>query len=136
MGLDSREEKFAGLLAANRRRLAGIARSYARGDAEQDLLQEILLQLWHPPSRGPARQIRLMRSLPWWYLAPILVGTNLAVFLTTRRPVAVMAIVLPLTIIVVAAVFWLNRRTLRQEMLPLRAELDRCLAGLTDEADS
>ena len=41
----SREETFASLLAANRRRLQTIARSYARGE-EQDLLQEILLQLW------------------------------------------------------------------------------------------
>lgn len=42
----SREETFASLLAANRRRLQAIARTYARGEAEQDLLQEILLQLW------------------------------------------------------------------------------------------
>jgi RNA polymerase sigma factor (sigma-70 family) len=42
----SREETFASLLAVNRRRLQAIARTYARGDAEQDLLQEILLQLW------------------------------------------------------------------------------------------
>jgi len=42
----SREETFTSLLAANRRRLQAIARSYARGEAEQDLLQEILLQLW------------------------------------------------------------------------------------------
>lgn len=42
----SREETFAGLLAANRRRLVAIARCYARGEAERDLLQEILLQLW------------------------------------------------------------------------------------------
>jgi RNA polymerase sigma-70 factor (ECF subfamily) len=42
----TREETFAHLLAANRRRLSAIARSYARGEAERDLLQEILLQLW------------------------------------------------------------------------------------------
>jgi RNA polymerase sigma-70 factor, ECF subfamily len=42
----SREETFTSLLAANRRRLQAIARSYARDGAEQDLLQEILLQLW------------------------------------------------------------------------------------------
>lgn len=83
--------------------------------------------------RSLERQIRLMRSLPWWYLAPILVGTNLSVFLTTRRPAAVMAIVFPLTVIVVAAAYWLNRRTLRNEMLPMRAELDRCLAGLGED---
>ena len=42
----SREETFASLLEANRRRLQAIARTYARGDAREDLRQEILLQLW------------------------------------------------------------------------------------------
>ena len=41
-----REETFASLLRTNRRRLQAIARTYARGETEQDLLQEILLQLW------------------------------------------------------------------------------------------
>ena len=82
--------------------------------------------------RSLETQIRLMRSLPWWYLAPILVGTNLGVYLTSQRPAAVMAIVFPLTVIVVAAAYWLTRRELRKELLPLRAELDRCLAGLEE----
>ena len=42
----SREATFATLLSANRRRLEAIARTYARGEGEPDLLQEIRLQLW------------------------------------------------------------------------------------------
>ncbi|MEZ5332542.1 MAG: sigma-70 family RNA polymerase sigma factor [Thermoanaerobaculia bacterium] len=38
--------RFARLVRENRRRLAGIAGSYARGEEVEDLTQEILLQLW------------------------------------------------------------------------------------------
>lgn len=57
----SREETFASLLAANRRRLQAIARSYAWGGAEQDLFQEILLQLWRSLDRFEGRS-----SLDTW----------------------------------------------------------------------
>jgi hypothetical protein len=78
-------------------------------------------------------QIRLLRTLAWWYLAPILVGTNLYVVATSEAPASTMAVVFPITVLVVSAIYWLNRRSLRRELLPLRAELERCLAGL--EAD-
>lgn len=38
--------RFTRLVRENRRRLAGIAGSYARGEEVEDLTQEILLQLW------------------------------------------------------------------------------------------
>jgi RNA polymerase sigma-70 factor (ECF subfamily) len=57
----SREETFASLLAANRKRLQAIARSYAWGGAEQDLFQEILLQLWRSLDRFEGRS-----SLDTW----------------------------------------------------------------------
>jgi RNA polymerase sigma-70 factor (ECF subfamily) len=59
--IPSREETFEGLLTANRRRLQAIARSYARAEAEQDLLQEILLQLWRSLDRFEGRS-----SLDTW----------------------------------------------------------------------
>jgi hypothetical protein len=82
--------------------------------------------------RSLETQIRLMRSLPWWYLAPILVGTNLFVGATSERPASVLAIVFPITVLVVAWTYWVSRRSLRRELLPRRAELDRCLAGLEE----
>ncbi|HXH05295.1 MAG TPA: RNA polymerase sigma factor [Vicinamibacterales bacterium] len=46
---------FADLVARNHRRLAAIARSYARGDAWRDLYQEIVLQLWKTRRRFEGR---------------------------------------------------------------------------------
>ena len=51
--LDKKSE-FEQLIERNRRRLLAIARTYARGDAE-DLLQEILLQVWRSMSRFEER---------------------------------------------------------------------------------
>ena len=40
------------------------------------------------------------------------------------------------TELVLGAVYWLSRRSLRRYTLPLRAELDRCLAGLEEQGGS
>ncbi len=45
-GCEARERLFEDILAANRRRIQAIARSYTRGDDYHDLCQEILLQMW------------------------------------------------------------------------------------------
>jgi hypothetical protein len=44
------------------------------------------------------------------------------------------AAVFPLTVLVVAFAYWVSRRSLRDELLPLRDELDRCLAGLEENS--
>ena len=46
---------FGHLLDRNKRRLVGIARSYAKGDEYQDLYQEILLQIWKSLDRFESR---------------------------------------------------------------------------------
>jgi len=46
---------FADLVRRNHRRLAAIARSYARGEAWRDLYQDILLQLWKTLRRFEGR---------------------------------------------------------------------------------
>lgn len=97
---------------------------------------ESLTEFCRDERRSLETQIRLMRSLPWWCLAPILVGTNLFVAATSRSPAAPLALVFPLTVVVVVAVYWFSRRSLRKDLLPLRAELDRCLAGLEENGGS
>jgi RNA polymerase sigma factor (sigma-70 family) len=42
----TKEKLFQEIVATNQRRIATIARSYARGDEYRDLCQEILLQMW------------------------------------------------------------------------------------------
>ena len=93
---------------------------------------ESLAEFCRAERRSLETQIRLMRSLPWWYLAPILVGTNLFVAATSKSPAAPLALVFPITVVVVVAVYWFSRRSLRKDLLPRRAELDRCLAGLEE----
>lgn len=47
MGVDEAKERlFEDVVAANRRRILAIARSYAHASECQDLCQEILLQMW------------------------------------------------------------------------------------------
>ena len=94
---------------------------------------ESLAEFCRDERRSLETQIRLMRSLPWWYLAPILVGTNLFVAATSESPGAPLALVFPITVLVVGSAYWLSRRSLRRDLLPLRAELDRCLAGLEEQ---
>ncbi len=43
---DAKERLFEDIVAANRRRIETIARSYAHAGEQQDLCQEILLQMW------------------------------------------------------------------------------------------
>jgi RNA polymerase sigma-70 factor (ECF subfamily) len=45
-GNDAKERLFDEVVAANRRRIVAIARSYTRGDEYKDLCQEIMLQMW------------------------------------------------------------------------------------------
>ena len=97
---------------------------------------ENLAEFCRDERRSLETQIRLMRSLPWWYLAPILVGTNLFVAATSESPAAPLAFVFPITVFVLGTAYWLSRRSLRRDLLPLRAELDRCLAGLEEQGGS
>jgi hypothetical protein len=78
-------------------------------------------------------EIRLQRTLAWWYLAPILIGTNLYVFLSSEGSATAMMVVFPITAAVVVGIALATRRSLRRELLSLREELTHCLDEL--EAD-
>ena len=97
---------------------------------------ENLAEFCRDERRSLESQIRLMRSLPWWYLAPTLVGTNLFVAATSKSPADPLFFVFPITVLVLGAAWWFSRRTLRRDLLPVRAELDRCLAGLEEQGGS
>ena len=94
---------------------------------------ESLAEFCRDERRSLDTQIRLMRSLPWWYLAPILVGTNLLVAATSAASLAPL-LVFPITVVVVTATYWLSRRSLKRDLLPRRADLDRCLAGWEEKS--
>ena len=79
------------------------------------------------------REIRLQRSLAWWYLAPIWLGVLLYLASVSDAPVAELAIVLPLATAAIGGVWLATRRSLDRVLRPRRAELTRCLEELGTE---
>lgn len=74
-------------------------------------------------------QIRLLRSVLWWYLGPLAVGVVLFVLGLPSGPVAT---VVTLTIVasLCGVIWWLNRREVRRYLRPRRDELTRLLDEL------
>ena len=75
-------------------------------------------------------EIRLQRTLAWWYLLPIFLGTNLYVLLASRGSFGVPAFFAPLSLALVVGIGIATRRSLRRELHPRRQELVHCLAEL------
>ncbi len=78
-------------------------------------------------------QIRLLQTVLWWYLTPLMVGANLVVFgLAGMRPLTLVFLVATLLLTVV--VYLANIRAVERQLMPLREELDRLIAEFeTDE---
>jgi len=74
-------------------------------------------------------QIRLLRWVALWYVAPILIGVNLFLAGVSHSRLLV-AIYLPLTLAFGAWTVFVNLRAARTDLQPLRDELDRCLREL------
>lgn len=79
------------------------------------------------------RQIRLLRSIIWWYVAPLELGGLLFGWgLTEGTPLAFWPIAVVFLVVAVAAV-WLNRRAVRVELLPVRQQVAELIAALESE---
>ncbi|MGE3316664.1 MAG: hypothetical protein AB7O26_16225, partial [Planctomycetaceae bacterium] len=76
------------------------------------------------------RQIGLLRSVAWWYLAPCLISANV-VFLGFAGFGWVSAGYFVVTMILGWGVYRLNQHAVRKSMRPMREELDALLADLT-----
>lgn len=74
-------------------------------------------------------QIRLQETVLWWYLGPPGVGVALFVLGLDAGPLAT-ALVLGAVVVVYAAVWWMNQRTVRRDLEPRREELQRMLERL------
>jgi hypothetical protein len=74
-------------------------------------------------------QLRLLRSVGWWYLAPLFVGVIL--FLAgARASLTVRLLLIAVTIVAGIALLALNRRTAQRELAPVIARLDDVLHEL------
>jgi len=74
-------------------------------------------------------QIRLLRSVLWWYLAPSVVGSNLFVFgLIGWHAVGVGFLIFSLAL--GAVLYRMNLRAVRIRLMPLKQELDYLISEL------
>ncbi|HXH05294.1 MAG TPA: hypothetical protein VNI83_01770 [Vicinamibacterales bacterium] len=108
--------------------LAAIRVQYPRPPADAPLADFCRRELAHVDA-----QIRWMRRVAWWYLAPLLVGMNVFVWATSRTPAAA-AVYLAGSLGLAAAVYRLNQRVVERELVPLRRDLERIVRDLSSGA--
>jgi hypothetical protein len=112
----------------------------------------VIVKLWHasrvgkPPTESLPlteffsgerahliRQIRLLRSVAWWYLGPLLLGLNLISWaLSPSRALFVGYLVA--TFLFGLFVWWLNQRAIRTDLQPMLDEIDRVSRQLASDA--
>lgn len=74
-------------------------------------------------------QVRLLRSVFWWYLAPL--GTGVVLFVAGRSPSPWLTAGVTLVVLLLYAALWrLNQQAVERHLLPRAEELERGLAGL------
>jgi hypothetical protein len=71
-------------------------------------------------------QIRLLRSVWWWYVAPIVAGTELFIYGSAPQSPA-MGVKMAIVLLVGVAIYWWNLDAAKRQLIPLREELQRCL---------
>jgi len=79
------------------------------------------------------RQIHLLQSVLWWYIAPNLGGVVLFVLGSSRSAVVRGAFLLVM-LAISAVIFWLNQLAARTGLVPLREEVARLLRDLENGA--
>lgn len=75
------------------------------------------------------RQIKLLRSVLWWYVLPISVGCALIVFGTAKNPASVAA---GLGAIVFVCIFvcWINQFAVKRTLVPLQKQLQETIDSI------
>ncbi|TVR61019.1 MAG: hypothetical protein EA422_13030 [Gemmatimonadales bacterium] len=79
-----------------------------------------------------AGQIRLLQSVLWWYVLPLLMGVIL-VFGGAMGPGLATALYSVGLAVFGAGVYWLNQQAVRLELLPRYRELDTLVRQFAEE---
>ena len=113
----------AGYILMSRRALRSVPETSSLAERLQQMIRETEIQ------------IKLLRSVLWWYLLPCAVAT--VVFVVDRLPPTFRAARLiiffaPMALFYVA-VYWLNQRVVRKALEPRRANLRQALAEVVQE---
>ncbi len=82
-------------------------------------------------ARSVARQIAMLRSVLWWYLAPCMVGVNL-VFFGQSDSLAASGVYFAVTLLVSAGIWWFNQHIVRKRFLPLQNEITALINELNE----
>jgi hypothetical protein len=81
------------------------------------------------------RQIRLLRSVAWWYLSPTLLGANL-IFWAISPSWIFSACYSVVSVMVGVFIWWLNQQAIRSELQPMLDEIDRVTRQLSFDAQT
>jgi hypothetical protein len=82
------------------------------------------------------RQIHLLRTVVWWYVAPLFLGCTLVAWgLTPGRRIQ-FGILMVLNVFVAIVVIWLNRRAVRKDLMPVRQEMGDLIESLQPTSES
>jgi hypothetical protein len=91
-----------------------------------------LLDFFSEEREHLVRQIRLLRSVAWWYISPCLLGANLVFWANSRSTIASVSYLVG-TLLFGLFIWWLNRRAVRLHLQPMLDEIDRVTRELTSE---
>ncbi|HEX4144466.1 MAG TPA: hypothetical protein VHY91_13245 [Pirellulales bacterium] len=82
------------------------------------------------------RQIRLLQTIVWWYVAPLFTGCTLVAWgLTPGRRIHFVGLMFTNVLVAVVTIF-LNRRAVRNELMPMRHELMTLVESLEPTSDN
>jgi hypothetical protein len=116
-----------GYIAAKLLRARRSQRSFLNPDSVREFLAGELDKV--------ERQIRLLRTVFWWYLLPLLCGVCLF-FVGTNSDLLTDAIVLPVFFLTYWFIYWINQYAVKKTLLPLKTELEQMLKSVTDLTES
>lgn len=110
-------------------RLHTTRRRHGTARPDQPMAMRLRLEL-----RKLDDQIKLLRNVHWWYLGPLGVGLVVYSVGIDGWTLGTLWFVLGV-VIVYTAIYWLNQRSVRRELLPRRLELASMLDTLEDRRD-
>jgi hypothetical protein len=104
----------------------------ARKDPKESLLDDSVRDFCQQEIERLNRQVHLLRSVLWWYIAPIMLGVNLITFgLRGTTPFSIGY--LAATLILSWGIYELNQRAASKHLMPVIEELDGLLKELGEE---
>jgi hypothetical protein len=77
------------------------------------------------------RQIRLLRTVLWWYLLPVFCGVAL-IFIGADRDVFSDVVVLTSIAASFGVIYWVNLHAVRKTLLPMKVELEEALGAMAE----